>query len=49
MLADALRCAPPGTLDPEARIGPMNRQDIDALINLPGPAVTEGLVWSGHA
>jgi hypothetical protein len=39
----AVRCAPLGTLDPEARIGPMNRQDIDALINLPGPAVTEAV------
>jgi hypothetical protein len=39
----AVRCAPPGALDPEARLGPMNRQDIDALVNLPGPAVTEAV------
>jgi hypothetical protein len=39
----AVRCAPPGTLDPGARIGPMTRQDIDALIDLPGPAVTEAV------
>jgi hypothetical protein len=39
----AIRCAPPGTLDPELRLGPMTRQDIDALIDLPGPAVTEAV------
>jgi hypothetical protein len=39
----AVRCAPPGTLDPAARIGPMTRQDIDRLIDLPGPAVTEAV------
>jgi hypothetical protein len=39
----AVRCAPPGTLDPDARLGPMSRADIDALVNLPGPAVTEAV------
>jgi hypothetical protein len=39
----AVRCAPPGTLDPDARLGPLSRADIDALINLPGPAVTEAV------
>jgi hypothetical protein len=39
----AVRCTPPGTLDPGAQVGPMTRQDIDALIDLPGPAVTEAV------
>jgi hypothetical protein len=39
----AVRCAPPGTLDPFARIGPMTRQDIDALTRMPGPPVTEAV------
>jgi hypothetical protein len=39
----AIRCAPPGALAPEARLGPMTREDINALVNLPGPAVTEAV------
>ncbi len=39
----AVRCAPPGTLDPHGRVGGLTRADIDALVNLPGPAVTEAV------
>jgi hypothetical protein len=39
----AIRCAPPGALDPYGRVGGLTRADIDALVNLPGPAVTQAV------
>jgi hypothetical protein len=39
----AVRCAASRTLDPDARVAPLSRADIDALVAQPGPAVTEAV------